>query len=276
MVLAVAALVTSGTWQVFAPASYSWHVRQRVRGAWRWHSHYRRHWIGAMEGVGLTRVTRDRVLFVPRVQAVHSTRVVDVLDLRLLHGHTPEEVMAAAEGLRHVYEAHRATVHELRPGHVRVTFYARDPLTTTLAPFPPARLTGVAGDGVDLARLPVGLAEDGTVYGLRLLGRHVLVVGASGAGKASVFWSIVTALAPLVRTRSVVLHGIDPKRMELVFAPELFARLTTGSPPDAADHLEALVAAMRDRQDRMTGILREHTATPTTPRSSWSSTNSRR
>ena len=116
LVLAVAALLLSGVWQVLAPASYAWHVRARARGAWRWHTHYRRHWVGAMEGVGLTRVTRERVLFVPRVTAVHSTAVVDVLDLRLLHGHTPEEVMAAAEGLRHVYEAHRATVHELVPG----------------------------------------------------------------------------------------------------------------------------------------------------------------
>ena len=60
------------------------------------------------------------------------------------------------------------------------------------------------------------------MFRLRLHDRHVLVVGASGAGKASVFWSILAALAPLVRTGTVVLHGIDPKRMELVFAPELF------------------------------------------------------
>src|SRR5437764_42311 len=79
-------------------------------------------------------------------------------------------------------------------------------------PFTPA-----GAPAPDRARLPVGLAEDGTCYRLQLLGRHVLVVGASGAGKASVFWSILTAVAPLVRVGSVVLHGIDPKRMELVF-----------------------------------------------------------
>ena len=149
---------------------------------------------------------------------------------------------------------------------MRVTFYARDPLTVTLPPFLPAGPAGLPARAGPLPRaLPVGLAEDGKVYRLRLLGLHVLVVGASGAGKASVFWSIVTALAPLVRTGSVVLHGVDPKRMELVFAPELFARLTTGTPADAADHLEALVRDMQDRQDRMTGIVREHTATPDDP-----------
>jgi S-DNA-T family DNA segregation ATPase FtsK/SpoIIIE len=113
--------------------------------------------------------------------------------------------------------------------------------------------------------LPVGRSEDGTLYRLRQHGRHVLIAGASGAGKASVLWSQVAALAPLVRVGSVVLHGIDPKRMELVFAPELFARLTTGTPADAADHLEELVEAMGERQDRMTGKLREHTATPDDP-----------
>src|SRR5437762_2720980 len=105
-VLAVG-FVAATVWQVIAPASFAWHVTQRAQGAWRWHTKYRRRWVPAMEGVGLSRLTRDRVLFVPRVLAVHSTRVVDVLDLRLLHGHTPDEVMAAAEGLRHVYEAHR-------------------------------------------------------------------------------------------------------------------------------------------------------------------------
>ena len=256
----VAGFAAGTVWQVVDPVSYAWQVTGRARGAYRWHTKYRRRWVPAMEGVGLSKVSRDRVLYVPRVHAAHSTRIVDILDVRLLHGHTPEEVMAAAEGLRHVYEAHRCTVVETRPGHVRVTFYARDPLTAVIPPITPP-----PADQVDLARLPVALAEDGTPFCLRLLGRHVLVVGASGAGKASVIWSPVAALAPLVRTGTVVLHGIDPKRMELVFAPELFTRLTTGTPAEAADHLEYLVEVMHERQDRMTGLVREHTATPTDP-----------
>jgi S-DNA-T family DNA segregation ATPase FtsK/SpoIIIE len=49
--------------------------------------------------------------------------------------------------------------------------------------------------------------------------------------------------------------------MELVFAPELFTKLTVGTPADAADHLEELVARMTARQDRLAGKAREHTAT---------------
>jgi len=266
LVVILAGIAAATIWRAADPVSFAWHVRQRAWGAVRWHGVYRRRWVPAMEGVGLSRVTRDKVLFVPRVQAVHSTRVVDVLDVRLLHGHTPEEVASAAEGLRHVYEAHRCKVTETRPGHVRVTFYARDPLTAIVPPIPPAPTSRLSGSaGADLHALPVGRSEDGTLYRLRQHGRHVLIAGASGAGKASVLWSQVAALAPLVRIGAVVLHGIDPKRMELVFAPELFTRLTTGTPADAADHLEDLVLVMVERQDRMCGKLREHTATSDDP-----------
>ena len=39
--------------------------------------------------------------------------------------------------------------------------------------------------------IPVALAEDGTTYRLQLVGNHVLIVGATGADKASVIWSII-------------------------------------------------------------------------------------
>jgi S-DNA-T family DNA segregation ATPase FtsK/SpoIIIE len=233
-------------------------VVQRGYGAIRWHSVYRRGWTVAMDACGLAWVSRDRVLFVPRVTAVHSTRVVDVLDVRLLHGQTPEQVADQAEALRHVFGAHRCKVNETAPGRVKVTFYAKDPLTEPLPPIPPA-------PAADLRALPVGLSEDGTVFCLRLLGRHTLVAGASGSGKGSALWSPIQAMAALIRAGVVELHGIDPKRMELVFAPELFTRLTAGAPADAAGHLEELATRMTARQDRLAGKAREHTPTREDP-----------
>jgi S-DNA-T family DNA segregation ATPase FtsK/SpoIIIE len=53
--------------------------------------------------------------------------------------------------------------------------------------------------------------------------------------------------------------------MELVFAPELFTKLTAGTPADAADHLEDLAARMTARQDRLAGKAREHTASVDDP-----------
>lgn len=51
------------------------------------------------------------------------------------------------------------------------------------------------------AGLPLALAEDGSNWRLQLIGSHVLVVGATGAGKRSVSWSsLLLYLAALVRS----------------------------------------------------------------------------
>jgi DNA segregation ATPase FtsK/SpoIIIE, S-DNA-T family len=211
-----------------------------------------------MDGTGLTRTTPSREVYVPRVVAVRSTPVVDTLHVRLLHGQTPEEVAAAAEGLRHVFEAHRAKVVEEAPGRVRIVFYARDPLTRTLPPMGPAAVPNLAG-------LPVGLSEDGEPYRLRIKGRHILIAGASDAGKASVLWSLIRALAPGVAAGTVELQGIDPKRMELVFAPELFTRLEDRDITRMVELLEDNVTRMQARQDLLSGKSRQHIATPGDP-----------
>jgi hypothetical protein len=80
-------------------------------------------------------------------------------------------------------------------------------------------------------------------------------------GKGSALWSPIQAMAAPIRAGVVEPHGIDRKRMELVFAPELFTRLTAGSPADAARHLEELAAGMTARQDRLAGKAREHIPT---------------
>jgi S-DNA-T family DNA segregation ATPase FtsK/SpoIIIE len=261
--LGVTAMVTCTlaaglVWAYRWPGSYSRLVARRVRGAWRWWSRYRHGWHPAMDGTGLTRTTPSRMVYVPRVTRVRSTRVVDTLHVRLLHGQTPEEMSAAAEGLRHVFEAHRAKVVEEAPGRVRIVFYARDPLTRTIAPIEPAAVP-------DLGALPVGLSEDGDPYRLRIKGRHILIAGASDAGKASVLWSLIRALAPGVAAGTVELQGIDPKRMELVFAPELFTRLEDRDTTGMVQLLEDNVSRMQARQDLLSGKSRQHIATPGDP-----------
>jgi S-DNA-T family DNA segregation ATPase FtsK/SpoIIIE len=148
-------------------------------------------------------------------------------------------------------------VVEDAPGRVRVILYSRDPLTATVPVMDPASVP-------DLRALPVGLAEDGTLYRLRLLGRHHLIAGASDAGKASVLWSAIRAVAPDVASGRVQLQGIDPKRMELVFTPNMFTRLET-TIPGAVALLETNVTAMQERQDRLSGTSRQHLATPADP-----------
>jgi S-DNA-T family DNA segregation ATPase FtsK/SpoIIIE len=249
-VLGVAALVTltlaAGlVWAYRWPASYSRLVSRPIRGTWRWHRSYRRLWYPAMDGTGLTRTTPSREVYVPHVDAVTSTPVVDTLHVRLLHGQTPLELAGASEGLRHVFGAHRCTVVEDSPGRVRVLLYARDPLRRIVPPITPADIPNLSG-------LPVGLAEDGAPYLLALLGRHVLIAGASGAGKGSVLWSLVRALGPGIASGVVRLRGVDPKGgMELYPGRALFTRYADEDQAEMVDLLEQAVNDMNARKRRL-------------------------
>ena len=127
----------------------------------------------------------------------------------------------------------------------------------------------------DLTALPVARDANGNTYHLPLLGRHVLVVGESGAGKGSVIWSILGQLAPAIRDGYVVVYGIDPKGgVELYMGAGLFTRLYSseatvpGGRPwqePLAAALEQAVADMQRRQERMRGRSRLHTPTRDEP-----------
>jgi S-DNA-T family DNA segregation ATPase FtsK/SpoIIIE len=171
----------------------------------------------------------------------------------------------------------RTTGHRQR---LELWFLIRDPLTDPVQPLAPE--TGRAG-GVDLAALPVALCEDGTTYRLRLLGTHVLVVGATGAGKGSVVWSTLHALGPAIRDDLVSVWCLDPKGgMELAPGRGLFARFVYGDPDEGpaevggvggggsyevefARVLEDAVTVMRRRQSALRGKTRLHTPTVSEP-----------
>src|SRR5690606_12247656 len=91
-----------------------------------------------------------------------------------------------------------------RPGRVLLTMLRKDPLVTVVDPLPISARP-------DFAVLPLGVAEDGQLYRLRLLGTQVLVAGATGAGKGSVIWSFVRSLAGGVASGEVELWAFDPK-----------------------------------------------------------------
>jgi S-DNA-T family DNA segregation ATPase FtsK/SpoIIIE len=146
-------------------------------------------------------------------------------------------------------------VHE-----VELWLLVQDPLAHIVQPFEPGE--DPLHDG-----LPVAQAEDGSVWRLQLLGTHVLAVGATGAGKGSVIWSILTALTPSIAAGLVSVWVVDPKGgMELAMGRRLFDRFCYGdNSTDQASYettfavlLEDAVTVMRQRQDRLRGVSRLH------------------
>ena len=102
---------------------------------------------------------------------------------------------------------------------------------------------------------------------MRLRGTHVLVVGATGSGKGSVLWSIITQLVPGVCDGTVRLWAFDPKGgMELAAGAAIFDRFvvgdddttTRGFEEQFARVLEDAVTVMRRRQRVLRGVTRLH------------------
>lgn len=122
-----------------------------------------------------------------------------------------------------------------------------------------------AGAAGELDALPIGVREDRRAWLLPLRGSHVLIAGATGAGKGSVIWSIIRALAPSIRGGVAEVWACDPKGgMELAFGEPLFARFAVTA-ATIADLLEDAVTVMERRTGRLRGVARSHTPTPDDP-----------
>jgi S-DNA-T family DNA segregation ATPase FtsK/SpoIIIE len=94
----------------------------------------------------------------------------------------------------------------------------------------------------------VARLEDGGWFRLRLLDTHVLVAGATDAGKGSVLWSVLHALAPAIHAGTVRVTGLDPKGMELYIGAGLFTRLADDDTEDMVAELEAAAKRMQVRK----------------------------
>jgi S-DNA-T family DNA segregation ATPase FtsK/SpoIIIE len=131
---------------------------------------------------------------------------------------------ALAEALR----ARRVTIRSIRPGAISITAHHGDALATPIGLRRPTTQTMVNSAGVG-----VRATETGRWWHLPVLGKHILVAGATGSGKGSVLWSIIAGLAPGVRVGWVRLLVIDPKGgMEFGRGQTLF----TGFAHDNGEH----------------------------------------
>lgn len=229
-----------------------------VLGRWR-RIMYRRSWRSAMTTARLT-VFFDGHLVMPKLRRVRSTWVADELTVRMVTGQIPDDYAAVSLRLAHTFGALSCrVVPGRRPDQVVLVMRRGDALRKTIPPVPTPAVP-------DLGGLVLGRIEDGTPLRVRLLGTQILIAGATGAGKGSVLWSVVAALAGGIRAGTVRLWAFDPKGgMELACGAPLFDRFLCEDFPAMADALEVAVGLMRERTRRLRGVTRQHVPTVDEP-----------
>ena len=239
-------------------ASFRRHVLGRVRGKWRrWH--YRRHWAAVMTIGRLAPVYQGRLLL-PVMGKVTSTAFTDRVLTGIVSGQSADDFARRAEALAHGFGALLCRVRSARPGWLVLEFVRRDALAAIIPALP-------VPIHVDLKALAIGRREDGSLWLVRLRGTHLLVAGATGAGKASIIWGLIRALIPALRAGIVRLLGADPKRMELSYGREIFDAhgRYAADPADIANMLAQAVTDMQARAELLAGRQRDHTPTPEHP-----------
>jgi S-DNA-T family DNA segregation ATPase FtsK/SpoIIIE len=245
-------------WWCYWPVSFARWVSTPARSVWR-ASVYRRRWPAVMTIADLTPFYRGRIIL-PVLAGVTSTRYVDRVAVRLVSGQSSADFAARADNLAHGFRAILCRVRTARSGAVVLEFVRRDALAAIIPALP-------IGGHPDLKALPVGRREDGLPWLIHLHGTHLLIAGATGAGKASLLWGLIRALFPAMRSGLVRVLAADPKLMELAYGRIIFD--TYGA--YAADTtsivamLEQAVADMQTRAAMFAGHQRDHTPTPEHP-----------
>ncbi len=240
------------------PAWFARLVSCPVRNRWRWWF-YRRHWHAVMTIARLAPSYRGRVVM-PVLGKVRVTGCTDRVSVRLVSGQSPSDFAARAEGIAHGFGAYLCRVRSAAPGAVVLELVRRDALADPMPALP-------VPDVTDLRALPVGRCEDGSPFAIRLAGTHLLIAGATGAGKGSYLWGVVRAMLPAMAAGLVRVWACDPKLMELAFGRALFDRYGryAADPADIADLLEDAAGGMQARARRFAGKQRDHTATADYP-----------
>ncbi|MGH3220331.1 MAG: FtsK/SpoIIIE domain-containing protein [Streptosporangiaceae bacterium] len=257
--LAGSAVLVLVTWRYYWPVSFTRWLAAPARGRWRAWWCYRRRWAAVMTVADLAPFYQGRLLL-PVLGKVTATSYTDRVQVRLVSGQGPADFAQRADNLAHGFGALLCRVRTARSGAMVLEFVHRDALAQIIPALP-------IPDRPDLKALPVGRREDGLPWLVRLHGTHVLIAGATGAGKASLLWGLVRAMQPLMREGLVRVLAADPKLMELAYGRAIFDTYGAyaADPAAAADMLETAVADMQARAAMFAGVQREHTPTRAHP-----------
>lgn len=112
----------------------------------------------------------------------------------------------------------------------------------------------------DLLRIPkadkpdyvvLGRTHRGEALPFRVLERHTLLVGASGSGKSSIIWSVLTGLADRIARGDLLVYGIDLKGgVEFTQGRHLFKQIID-SVEEVIPFLEDIVTNLKERMGNM-------------------------
>jgi S-DNA-T family DNA segregation ATPase FtsK/SpoIIIE len=261
-------------WAWFGWPSFLRLVLRPARARWRYLSVYRRNWrpVMVMSGLAFYRNARE---YLPTIVRVEVTKTTDRVLVKMLSGQPPAIWHDHVENLAHGFGAATCRIRTAKrpagrwwgrkragqdwPGYVWLELVRDDALSK------PASVMALPANQVDLSKLPVGRREDSSPWLVRLLGTHLLIAGATGAGKGSVLWSLIRAMLPAIRAGLVQVWGIDPKRMELAFGRGIFNRYSDDPGGGMVDLLEEAVAEMSKRAARFGGVTRTFVPTVADP-----------
>ncbi|GGT10881.1 FtsK/SpoIIIE domain-containing protein [Nonomuraea spiralis] len=244
-------------WAFTESDSFSRLVGFRLLAWWRLMSVYRRHWQSVMDVSGLARRVNGRV-YTPRLIRITSDGWADRITVRMLAGQAVKDWSDRLDNLAQGFGAASCRVALIKGGRLLLTFPRSDPLA---APMPALPIP----DEPSVGPVEIGKQEDGRPLRLKVHGTHVLIAGATGAGKGSFLWDTIRGLLPAMRAGLAEVWALDPKLMELSFGRELFQGRYAADPSDCADLLDEAVSVMQKRASRFAGLQRSHVPTVEDP-----------
>jgi S-DNA-T family DNA segregation ATPase FtsK/SpoIIIE len=251
-------LLLLGGWAVLSPESWSYAVTDRWRPRWRHWYVYRRRWasICALNGLG---ARLDEKVLIPGLRHVSIGSDVDTLEVKMLAGQTVEQWHRQSDALAHAFRALALRVRPLRPGAIFLEVQHSDRLAEIVA-------LPNSGQADDLRAVTIGRTEAGQPWRIPILYRHLLIAGATGAGKGSVIWSILAALGPSIQDGLASVRVIDPKGgMELGVGAPLFDDFAHDAGEGTLAVLRNAAETMKERANRLRGKTRLHVPTVEEP-----------
>lgn len=220
--LVAVAVLGASVWKAADRESFDRFLGDFMAAWWRRWWVYRRTWERVMTRCALA-VDVDDDREVPRLVSIDRTKYWDRLLVEMATGQEVADFRAQGERIRHAFRALRCGVAELEPAGVELSLMRKDPFRHEAVP---AATMPASTAEIDWTALHIGMTEFCTPWLISIVGAHLAVCGTSGAGKAGVPWNILRAIAPAIADGTVLLHFVDPKRVELRQARALVATHT--------------------------------------------------